>query len=529
MSRTADDQEVTQFDLIVAGMGPVGKMVALQMAQRGYSVVVVDRKEKAYPFPRAVAMDAEIGRLLQNVGLPPNQMPETMAAFDGNYDWVNRERDLIHRVDWTGIDKSGWANTYFYHQPSLELELDRELKKYSSVTLLRGHDAVTSEQDDDYVYLDVTDMHSKEPVRYRTRFALAADGANSPARNRLGIAWRDLGYFFDWLVVDVIPDESVNFPDIALQICDWQGPTTVVPGGPGRRRWEFMLMPQDDPNEIVKPENIWPKLEPFGITPENAVMERGVVYQFGSGWAESYRSGKIFLVGDAAHQMPPFAGQGLAAGFRDVQNIAWKLDLVLQDLADESLLDTYGDERINHVSEFIDFSIGLGKIICVPNEQDAMERDKAMRAAMLEADTGEKPPEPRLGDGIHAGEHGGFLSSQGRITTADVVEPTLFDDIFGAGALIVSDKAFLTELDEASRDQLQQLGITVTFRTSDPTQVVEGARGFTDPDDTYAAWFAELGAQAVLVRPDFYIFATANDAASVQQLVQRFIASVLKQ
>ena len=135
------------------------------------------------------------------------------------------------------------------------------------------------------------------------------------------------------------------------------------------------------------------------MTPETADIERGVVYTFASGWASKWTEGRVLLAGDAAHLMPPFAGQGLAAGFRDCLNLSWKLDLVLRDLAPPSLLDTYASERVEHVSDFIDFSISLGKIICIRDADDARRRDEAMKAALASGRKPEPPPAPRLGAG----------------------------------------------------------------------------------------------------------------------------------
>src|SRR5699024_403930 len=122
--------------------------------------------------------------------------------------------------------------------------------------------------------------------------------------------------------------------------------------------------------------------------------ERGVIYTFASGWAQTWASGRVFLAGDAAHLMPPFAGQGLAAGFRDCQNLSWKLDLVLREQAQTSLLDTYGTERIEHVSDFIDFSISLGKIICIRDPEEARRRDEMMKSELASGREPEPPPAP---------------------------------------------------------------------------------------------------------------------------------------
>lgn len=519
--KTAMPEQIVpeSVDVVIVGMGPVGKFAAIKLARAGHSVLIVDKKEADYALPRAVAHDSEIARILQGAGFVVDDMPEAVEPYDDLYVWVNADDEALQEIDMRGIGESGWNNTYFYHQPALEARFEDAIGDLDGVFALRGHAAAVTGQDAGSVSVTLTPAEGGDARALSARYVLGADGANSSTRRDAGISWHDLGFKFDWLVVDVVPGPEVEITHLAKQICDPARPTTVVPGGPGRRRWEFMLLDGEDPVEIARPERIWELLEPFGVTAENSVVERGVVYTFTAGWAESWRSGRVFLLGDAAHLMPPFAGQGLAAGFRDAANLTWKLDLALRGLASDELLDTYESERLNHVREFIDFSIALGRVICITDPEIAAGRDAQMLAAIRENAVPAPPPAPRLGVGVHQGDHGGVLARQGRIVTKAATDPARFDDVFGTGALIV--RGDRSAVDDAVVEQLAAVGIAVA--SFDPPR---GPGAFDDVDGVYGRWLDELGIAAVLVRPDLTVYGTAAAVADVGALAGQYLQAV---
>src|SRR4029079_4766757 len=182
------------------------------------------------------------------------------------------------------------------------------------------------------------------------------------------------GFFFDWLIVDVVCRERRTWTPINLQICDPKRPTTLVSGGPGRRRWEFMRLPGESLADLNNETTAWRLLEPWGLTRANATLERHAVYTFQARWVDDWWKGRLLLAGDAAHQMPPFAGQGMCSGIRDAANLAWKLAAIIHGSARDSILDSYQIERISHVRATIVFSMALGKVICIADPAEAAAR-----------------------------------------------------------------------------------------------------------------------------------------------------------
>ena len=154
-----------------------------------------------------------------------------------------------------------------------------------SITILRGWQAIKLLNGDDGVAVELRQTPEifgpdGDRCTLRSQYLVGADGANSFVREALGSPIMDRGYFFDWLILDMIPHADYKMSPAQWQLCDPKRPTTLVPGGPGRRRWEFMVLPDENPNEIAKPEAAWELLKPWGLTRENAELERSAVYRF---------------------------------------------------------------------------------------------------------------------------------------------------------------------------------------------------------------------------------------------------------
>ncbi|HJQ84390.1 MAG TPA: bifunctional 3-(3-hydroxy-phenyl)propionate/3-hydroxycinnamic acid hydroxylase, partial [Candidatus Binatia bacterium] len=390
------------LDVAIVGYGPVGQALALLLGQRGRRVGVFEKQPAAYPLPRAVHFDHEVARILQAAGLG-DVLPRLSEPADV-YEWKNGTGETLLRIGSNPVGLSGWPEANMFSQPDLERELDARVRALPSVDVRRGAEVVELEPSDGAVALVFADADGRR-TGTRARWVVGCDGANSFVRRRLGVPVTDLGFFFDWLIVDVVPKEPRLWNPINGQICDPARPTTVVSGGPGRRRWEFMRLPGEDVAALNTEATAWRLLEPWALHPGNAVLERHAVYTFHARWVDEWRKGRVLLAGDAAHQMPPFAGQGMCAGIRDAANLAWKLDLVLGGKAADGLLDTYPTERIPQVRQVIEFSIELGKVICVADPAQAAARDAAMIATARE--TGPTPPlpTPAIGPGaLRAGD-----------------------------------------------------------------------------------------------------------------------------
>ncbi len=217
--------------------------------------------------------------------------------------------------------------------------------------------------------------------RVDARWVVACDGASSTLRSLAGLTLEDLGFDEPWLVVDVLANERglAKLPPTSVQYCEPARPCTLVIGPKNHRRWEISLNDGDDPRQAETTEGTWALLERW-ITPADGQLWRQASYRFHALVAQRWRAGRLFLAGDAAHQQPPFLGQGMCQGIRDVANLAWKLDAVIKREAGEALLDSYGVERGRHVRELTTRLKSIGALIGERDAARAHARDERLLA-----------------------------------------------------------------------------------------------------------------------------------------------------
>jgi 2-polyprenyl-6-methoxyphenol hydroxylase-like FAD-dependent oxidoreductase len=456
-------------------------------------VTVLERWPEPYPLPRAVHFDHEVGRILQACGIGDELRAISEPA--DVYEWRNAGGTTLLRFGQAGDGPSGWPASSMFNQPMLEALLDRRARQVG-VDVRRGTEVSGLTQRDDRVLVTGADGS-----QLSSRYVVGCDGANSTVRALTGLPVTDLGYFYDWLIVDVVLDEPRIFDPINVQICDPSRPTTVVSGGPGRRRWEFMRLPSESLDELNVETRAWELLEPWDVTRTNARLERHAVYTFNARCADAWRLKRVFLAGDAAHLMPPFAGQGMCAGLRDAVNLSWKLHLVLQGIAAESLLETYEAERMPSVRAAIDLSVELGKVICVPDRAEAARRDEAMAAGVRD--------EPAAAPGL-PGIESGFVQPTSRHAGSQFVQGLeagrRFDELFGNGWRMVSLGAEAEELGEGARAWFESIGGRAVV--------------LADPDSLFRDWFREHDATWALQRPDFYLYGTAPGSVAATALLE---------
>ena len=541
------------YDVAIVGFGPSGAVAAALLGQAGHRVFVCDRTAEVYPLPRAIALDHEIMRLFQRLGIAQQIEPFTEPFTDSCFHGVDGR--LIRRMTVLPAPyPQAWSPSLVFSQPPVEAVLRAAVQRCPTVTLALGVAVVglsRSAEADAAGAAAAATLRLSDGQQVQARYVIGCDGASSTARGLAGLALDDLGFDGPWLVVDVLANAQglAKLPATSMQYCEPARPSSFVIGPKNHRRWEISLQPGEDPVQAATPEGTWALLRRW-ITPDDGQLWRQAAYRFHALVAPQWRAGRVFIAGDAAHQQPPFLGQGMCQGLRDVANLAWKLDAVLRGqisgAAADRLLDSYGTERGAHVRALTGKLKAIGALIGERDLALAQARDAQLLAqagGTVQA-TPRQDVLPKLSGGLLAREPSAargslfpqpWLWRDGQRVRMDTVlgggwRLLLRDAAAGPTRLPVLASTSTSASASASASTSAAAAAAAPAPTPSPALVaalapaLAGLRTLAladahEADGVLAAWFDKHHCGAALVRPDHCVYGTAADAAGAATLL----------
>ncbi len=481
------------YDVAVIGYGPTGATAANLLGLCGLKVLVVERDPDVYGRARAISTDEEVMRIWQSVGLADRLQQDMLPDRPLNF----VDADGVPFIDLKITSRgSGHPPQQFLYQPAVDHVLRVGVARFAGVDVLLEHECLRVLPKGDEVELMLADLRTDTFKRFHASYVIAADGGSSPTRGELGIGYSGRTYTERWVVIDTKVLKKWDAHDRLRFHCNPARPTVDCPTPLDHHRWEYPARACEDEQELLREDAIWKVLGDQGITHENVKILRAVIYSHHVRVAERWRVGRVFLAGDAAHAMPPWIGQGMSAGVRDVANLCWKLSAVVKGQAPESLLDSYQAERKPHVTEVTRRACRVGRIITERNPIIAGLRNHVIRTLTRARGLDERLqrvtwiPDARYCEGFFAGSHraAGWQIPQPWVTDADGIRVRLDDLLDGQWTIVHIGEP------PSGTEAWTELGVP-TIRVDEPELV---------------RWLRRKKAATAVLRPDGFIYAAAG-------------------
>lgn len=497
-----------EHPVVVIGAGPTGLMLTHLLATYGIATRLIERAEATVDEARAVSIDDESLRTVQAVGMGEQVLPSISQGYGVEYySWRNR---LFARIDPT-VCENGWQKRNAFRQQVFLRQLREGLKRYPHVDVRFGHELKSFAQDADGVTLHLLTHGGLEQLR--CQWLVACDGGRSGVRESLGIALEGNTFGERWLIVDLL-DRTTPFRHTRTY-CDPVRPAIRLPGPDGTVRYEFMLHDGEDPEQALDEERLREWIHQREPSDARLPIARKVVYTFHARVAQRWREGRVFLAGDAAHLTPPFAGQGMNSGVRDVVNLAWKLAAVIEARLSDSVLASYEQERKPHAWALIRMALRIGQFMQPKSRMGAAFNQTALRAACLLPAARDYvlqlrfKPKPRFNAGFFVpAAHGPLNVTAGQLLPQPRVELPggricLLDELLGHDFSVLrltgTPPVVLPEGLESAQFEI--------LSRNDDFIALDQSRCIRDVDDVLIPMLDAAQARALVLRPDRYIYA----------------------
>ncbi|CAN5324095.1 bifunctional 3-(3-hydroxy-phenyl)propionate/3-hydroxycinnamic acid hydroxylase [soil metagenome] len=520
MSKTTFD-----YDVAILGYGPTSVMAANYLGKFGIKTLIIERDEDVYSRARAVTVDGTTIRLFQGVGLDD----AAKATMDVTTALRWKTYGGHEFLRWTpGGEDVGHAPSYMIFQPKLEAVLREGVQRYREVVDIRfGHELVSFSQDDSSVTVVERNKKTGTDTSHRVKYMIGADGGSSKVRQDLGIQAVGETRERTWIVIDAKIKRWWPERELLTFWSDPDRPVVDIPLAQDYHRWEIPLAEGEKKEDFQSKEIIWGLLKPLGVTPEQVELTHHAFYSHHVRMASTWRVRRVLLAGDAAHLMPPWAGQGMQSGIRDGVNLAWKLRYVLQNGVSDEFLDTYQQERQPHTVMMTTIAVELGKLIETEKGAGQVLRNLMLPIISKNPITG---PKMQQNMAPKAYLEAGFFSvppTSKTVVGKMIIQPlvatqnghrALFDNALGNDFAIVGldvdPREVMTAAQQAAWAVFEPRYITVRTTHSKP----RGSDEIVDFTQALEKWLKPFGARVVVLRPDRVVAASDNTSLDVPKL-----------
>jgi 3-(3-hydroxy-phenyl)propionate hydroxylase len=510
-SRDQDAIAPKRHKVVVVGAGPIGLGLAIDLAQQDVPVVVLDDNDKVSFGSRAICFAKRPLEILDRLGCGERMVEKGVEWELGKVFFDEHEVFEFHLQPEDGHQRPAFINLQQYYFEQYMVERVRELQADGKPIEIRGGNKVVAVgKHKDHAHIEIETPEG--PYELEADWLVACDGANSPTRRMLNLDFVGKVFEDNFLIADVIME--ADFPTERWFWFDPpfnRGQSALLHKQPDNVwRIDFQIGWDIDRDEELKPENIDKRLRAMLGKEVDYELEWSSIYTFQCRRMETFHQGHVIFAGDAAHQVSPFGARGANSGLQDTDNLGWKLKLILDGKAPDSLLDSYDAERIHGADENILNSTRSTDFITPKSKMSRILRDAVLDLAENHAfarplvNSG-RLSVPAIYDGSPLNTPDALEGGPAR-TRPGAPCP---DAPLGKGFLLpeLGGRFTLLTIDADAPDEIEEDGVTAT-RLALSTK--------NDPSGGLAARYLGDAASAVyLIRPDQHVaarFPEFNDA-----------------
>ena len=512
--------------VVIVGAGPVGLSLAVDLAQRGVPVVLLDNDHRLSTGSRAICFAKRTLEIFDRLGCGDRMVAKGVSWNVGKVFLRDEELYRFDLLPDTGHERPAFVNLQQYY---VEGYLAERARASPLIDLRWKNEVVATEPHADHVTLTIATPDGE--YRLEAGYLVACDGSRSAVRRHLGLESKGRTFRDRFLIADVRMAH-----DAPAERWFWFDPTfhpnqsVLLHRQPdGVSRIDFQLGWDADPEEEKKPGNIIPRVKALlahspVLKDSEFTLEWASVYTFSCQRMERFRHGRVLFAGDAAHGVSPFGARGANSGVQDADNLGWKLAAVLRGQAPDALLDTYAREREAAADENIRHSTRATDFITPKSAASRLFRDAVLALARTQpfartlVNSGRLSTATTLhgsplntpdGDTFDGAMVPGAAAADARVTRADGREDWLLRRLDGGFTALVG-------ADPVVEDALRGLdvnGFALTVLAISPAPARDA---LVDPDGVVARRYDLRPGSVVLLRPDAHVCARWRTPARAQ-------------